>query len=139
MAETPDRDAIAKAMKDMDLCMMTTKGSDGTLTSRPMSNNAQVDWAGDNWFFSDGETRKVRELEADDSVTLDFQSRDTWISLQGHARLHRDKATFQEHWTKDLDRWFADGIDTPGLTLIQVSAERAEVWGRIGDGQVALK
>ena len=138
MADTPTRKDVAKAMRDMDLCFMSTHGADGTISSRPMSNNAQVDWDGDNWFFSQGDTRKVREMEADPAVTLDFQSRDSWITLQGEAELHRDKALFADHWTKDLDRWFQDGIDTPGLTLIQVRARLAEVNGRMGEGRVDL-
>lgn len=139
MADTPTRKDVAKAMRDMDLCFMSTHGGDGTISSRPMSNNAQVDWDGDNWFFSHGDTRKVRELEADPAVTLDFQSRDSWITLlQGEAELHRDKALFADHWTKDLDRWFQAGIDTSGLTLIQVRARLAEVNGRMGEGRVDL-
>ena len=112
MADTPTRKDVAKAVRDMDLCFMSTHGADGTISSRPMSNNAQVDWDGDNWFFSHGDTRKVRELEADPAVTLDFQSRDSWITLQGEAELHREKALFADHWTKDLDCWFQAGIDT---------------------------
>ncbi|WP_273500595.1 pyridoxamine 5'-phosphate oxidase family protein [Paracoccus sphaerophysae] len=138
MAGTPTRKDVAKAMRDMDLCFMSTHGADRTISSRPVSNNAQVDWDGDNWFFSHDDTRKVRELEADPAVTLDFQSRDGWITLQGDAELHRDKALFASHWTKDLDRWFQDGIDTPGLTLIQVRARLAEVNGRMGEGRVDL-
>lgn len=91
MADTPTRKDVAKAVRDMDLCFMSTHGADGTISSRPMSNNAQVDWDGDNWFFSHGDTRKVRELEADPAVTLDFQSRDSWITLQGKAELHRER------------------------------------------------
>ena len=105
-----------------------------------MSNNAQVDWDGDNWFFSNGDTRKVAQLRAHPAVTLDFQSKDTWISVRGQARLHRDdRALFEAHWTKDLDRWFEQGIDTPGLTLIEVVAEVAEVNGRPGEGTVDLR
>ena len=138
MADILTRKDVADAMRDMDLCFMSTHAEDGTISSRPMSNNAQVGWDGDNWFFSHGDTRKVRELEADPTVTLDFQSRDTWISLQGTAALHGDKALFEQHWTKELDRWFRDGIDTPGLTLIEVRARLAEVNGRIGEGRVDL-
>jgi hypothetical protein len=46
MAE-PTRDVLIAAMKQMDLCFMVTKDGSG-LCSRPMSNNAQVDWDGDN-------------------------------------------------------------------------------------------
>ncbi|GLS81300.1 pyridoxamine 5'-phosphate oxidase family protein [Paracoccus marinus] len=137
--DPPTRQELAKAMAGLDLCVMATL-DDGGLCSRPMSNNAQVDWDGDNWFFSNGDTRKVTQLEADPTVMLDFQSKDSWISLRGRALLHRDdKALFKQHWTKDLNRWFPDGIDTPGLTLIQVSAVEAETWGRVGNGVVDLE
>lgn len=137
--EPPTRKELARAMADMDLCIMVTREDDG-MCSRPMSNNAQVDWDGDNWFFSNGDTRKVAQLRAHPAVTLDFQSKDSWISLRGRATLHQgDKALFRQHWTKDLDRWFPEGIDTPGLTLIQVSAQEAEAWGRIGNGSIGLK
>lgn len=139
MSDDLTRKDVARAMRDMDLCFMASKAQDGGISSRAMSNNAQVDWDGDNWFFSNGDTRKIAELQADPAVTLSFQSKDTWIATQGKATLHPDDpALFREHWTKDLDRWFEDGIETPGLTLIQVRAERAEVNGRAGEGVVDL-
>lgn len=137
MAE-PTRDNLIETMKQMDLCFMVTKDGDG-LCSRPMSNNAQVDWDGDNWFFSHGDTRKVAQLEADPTVELTFNGDKDWVALRGKARLHRDdKALFEEHWTKDLDRWFEQGVDTPGLTLIQVTASEAELFGASGEGVVGL-
>lgn len=134
----PGKDDVIEIMKQMDLCFMATKDGD-RLCSRPMSNNAQVDWDGDNWFFTSGDTRKVRQLEADPTVMLDFSSDRDWVSLRGTARLHRDdKPLFEKHWSKDIDRWFPDGIDTPGLVLIQVSAQEAELFGASGEGIVAL-
>ena len=55
------------------------------------------------------------------------------------SKLHQDdKELFKKHWTDDLDQWFEQGIDTPGLTLIEVAASRAECWGKPGDGVVEL-
>ena len=31
-----------------------------------------------------------------------------FISLEGDAEIVRDTAKFEEHWTKDLDRWFEE-------------------------------
>lgn len=133
-----DRDQLVEAMKDMDICFMATKDGD-KLCSRPMSNNAQVDWDGNNWFFTNGDTRKVRQLNADPTVMLDFSGEKDWISLRGSAQLHRDdKPLFEKHWTKDIDKWFPEGVDTPGLVLIQVIAEEAELFGALGDGFVEL-
>ena len=134
----PSRDDVVDLMKKMDICFMATK--DGArLCSRPMSNNAQVDWDGDNWFFSNGDTRKVRQLEADPTVMLDFSGQKDWVSLRGSAELHRnDKALFEKHWSKDIDRWFPDGVDTPDLVLIQITASEAELFGATGEGIVDL-
>lgn len=130
--------AVVEAMKDMDLCFMVTKDGKG-LCSRPMSNNAQVDWDGDNWFFTDGDTRKVRQLEADKTVMLDFSGKKDWVSLRGTGKLHRDDPSlFEEHWTPDIEKWFPKGVETPGLVLIQVSAEEAELFGASGEGTLKL-
>ncbi|MDO5528777.1 MAG: pyridoxamine 5'-phosphate oxidase family protein [Paracoccus sp. (in: a-proteobacteria)] len=134
-----DKKDVVKAMAGLDLCFMSTRGAEGGISSRPMSNNGQVDWDGSNWFFSRGETRKVKEIEQDGAVELCFEGEGTWISLSGQGKLHRDdRELFEEHWTDGLDEWFEDGIDTPGLTLIEVVADRAEMWGKAGDGVVEL-
>lgn len=138
MTDQPTRETVASVMRDMDICFMVTKDGEG-FCSRPMSNNNDVDWDGDNWFFSNGDTRKVAQIEADPKVTLNFSGESDWVALQGSAKLHReDRALFEEHWVPDLERWFEQGVDTPGLTLIQVEAEQAELFGRSGNGIVSL-
>lgn len=39
---------IAEKMKDIDFCMLTTVTEGGQLSSRPMSNNRDVDYDGDS-------------------------------------------------------------------------------------------
>jgi general stress protein 26 len=39
---------------------------------------------------------------------------------------------------KDIDRWFEQGIDTPGLTLIKVTAERLHYWDGYDEGELEL-
>jgi len=38
-------------MRKLDFCMMTTQ-SDKGMRARPMSNNGEVEFDGDVWFFS---------------------------------------------------------------------------------------
>ena len=135
---------IGETMRDIDFCMMTTRRGDGGMTARPMSNNRDVDYDGDSFFFSDGNTDKIRELEADPHLTLAFQCKQgllgkpgAFIAVEGKAELIRDKSAFAEHWNKDLDRWFEDGIDTAGLTLIKVHADRIHWWDD-GEGELRL-
>src|SRR5690349_14476193 len=53
------RDTMAMTIKDLseklakiDFCMLTTNAAAGVLNSRPMSNNGDVEYDGDSWFFS---------------------------------------------------------------------------------------
>lgn len=50
----------------------------------------------------------------------------------------RDKAAFQQHWTSDLDDWFENGVNTPGIVLIKVKASRATYWKGREEGEVDL-
>jgi general stress protein 26 len=110
-----------------------------------MSNNRQVDFDGDSWFFTCDETGTVADIEGDPNVGLAYQAksgllgmRPFFLTIEGRAELIRDKARFAEHWTKDLDRWFKRGIDTPGLTLIKVAAERLHYWDGYDEGELEL-
>lgn len=42
---------VAAIMKNLDFCMMVTKDGRNTLHSRPISNNGEVEYDGDSWFF----------------------------------------------------------------------------------------
>lgn len=137
---------IAKAMRDIDFAMLSTHTADGAIGARPMSNNREVDYDGDSWFFADGTTRMVDDIAADPNVSLSYQGsagilgmRPFFIAIEGHAQLIRDTARFAEHWTKGLERWWPDGIDTPGLTLIKVTGQRAHYWDGEDDGELLLE
>ncbi len=62
---------IAQRMRDFDIAMLSTKTSGGEIASRPMSNNADVQYDGASCFFTYGASRTVRDIEADSRVSLD--------------------------------------------------------------------
>ena len=138
---------ISEAMKDIDFCMLTTVSTDG-LAARPMSNNREVEFDGDCFFFSDGSSRTVSDLENDATASLTFQGSGglmgvvgkpgIFIAIEGKGELIRDKQLFEQHWQDELKRWWPDGIDTPGLTLIKVHAERLHYWDGGEEGEVKL-
>ncbi len=137
---------LSETMRDIDFCMLSTRAENGALASRPMSNNREVDYDGDSFFFTTADTTMVHDIERDPEVGLAFQSRGGLLgtrpffaAVEGKADLIRDKARFEEHWTSDLDRWFEQGIDTPGLVLIQVEAERIHYWDGEDEGEVPLR
>ena len=130
---------VTKLMKDLDICMMVTQSKRGSLNSRPMSNNRDVKYKGDSYFFTYGDTRKVKDIEANPQVSLNFEGKkDLFISVSGKAKLIRSKARFAEHWVKSLDQWFPQGIDTPGMVLIHVKGNALHYWQREKEGKISL-
>ena len=137
---------LAEMMKDIDFAMLSTHTQGDAIAGRPMSNNRQVDYDGDNYFFALDETRVVSDITANPNVGLGFQSKSgllgmkpVFVSIEGKAELIQDKGVFAEHWTKDLEIWFKEGVDTPGLTLIKVRGVRAHYWDGQEEGEIVLK
>jgi general stress protein 26 len=131
---------LTKVMKDLDFCMMTTKGVRGRLHSRPMSNNRNVDWDGDTWFFSYADASQVKEIKRDKSVNLSYAVPDDilFVSLVGNAQIVKDDAKKKELWYDDLARWFPKGPEDKKVVLIKVEAKLAQYWGKEGDAELAL-
>lgn len=129
-----DLAAVAALMRDLDICMLTTRGADG-LAARPMSNNGQVEYDGETWFFARRDSAKVADIEADPSVTLGYiaSERATWIAIEGRAEIEDDAQQKRDRWFEELRRWFPDGPDDPEVVLIRATAERIRAWGREGD------
>jgi general stress protein 26 len=130
---------LAKTMRDIDICMLSTHTDGGAIAGRPMSNNQEVDYDGNSYYFTSEDTRTVDDIKRDPKVALAFQGAKAFlVAVEGKAELIRDKDAFREHWSPDIDKWFPDGIDTEGLVLIKVKAERAHYWDGEDEGEVSL-
>ena len=136
---------ISEKMRDIDFSMLSTRGADGAIASRPMSNNREVDYDGDSYFFTFDSAQMVADIARDARVGLTFQGkaglfgvRPFFVAIEGQAELIRDKSAFEAHWTSGLDRWFTQDVDTPGLTLIKVRADRVQYWDGEEEGEVKL-
>ena len=139
---------ISEAMRDIDFCMLVSRAEDGSLGGRPMSNNREVEYEGTSRFFTFDDTRMAQDIARDPSVGLTYQGKaglagvlgkpGLFVHVEGVARLVRDKARFAQHWVEGLDRWFEQGIDTPGLAMIEVAARRIHYWDGEEEGEVRL-
>jgi general stress protein 26 len=134
---------ISSQLKKIDFCMLSTNAVSGRISSRPMSNNGDVEYDGDSWFFSYEDTQKVAEIEAINDVSLTFTAPASllgkpgiFIAVEGVASLVREKAAFEAHWVPGLERWFPEGIDTPGIVLIKVHASKIEYWDGEENGEI---
>ena len=131
MADDDGVRKVAEIIKDIRICMLTTVDDDGHLVARPMAVQ-QVEFDGDVWFVSGGDTRKVEQIEHGARVNVAFASRDAWLSVAGNAELVHDEAKARELWNPALEAWFPDGPTTAGLTLVKIHADTAEYWDSPG-------
>lgn len=136
---------LSEAMSDIDFAMLSTRAPDGAITARPMSNNGDVDYDGDSFFFTLEDTEMVSDIEREPQVGLTFTGSKgllgkppVFIAVNGKAELIRDKAEFEAHWVEDLERWFEQGTDTPGLVLIKVHADVVHYWDGEDVGEVSV-
>ncbi len=135
---------LAEKMRDIDFAMLSTHTEGGAIAARPMSNNREVDYDGDSYYFTWANALMVRDIEADPQVSLSFLGssglfgmRPFFVAVEGNAEIIRDTAQFAEHWTGGLDRWFEQGPETPGVAMIRVRAARLHYWDGEEEGELS--
>ncbi len=136
---------VAKTLKDIDFVMLNTHTDGGQIAGRPMSNNRDVEYDGDSWFFVDEESRTFADVSANPKVTLSAQGSKgllgkppIFLSVEGEVEIVKDKAILAEHWNKDLERWWPEGPETPGVALLKVHATRIHYWDGEDEGEVPV-
>lgn len=128
--------------------MLVSRAADGSIGGRPMSNNREVEYEGTSRFFTCDDTRMTEDIARDAPGGLVYQGKagllgvvgkpGLFVHVEGEAKLVKDKAKFAKHWDKSLDRWFDQGVETPGLMLIEVEARRIHYWDGDDEGEVRL-
>lgn len=121
---------LRKIIQEIDLCMLTTIDGEGRLHSRPMSNNQEVEFDGDLWFFTYGSTPEVEEIRREPRVNVSFADTEgqRYVSLSGTAEVVRDREKMRELWRPHLKAWFPQGVEEPDIALLKVTAQHAEYW-----------
>jgi len=128
---------ISNKMKKLDICMMTTKSGRGTLSTRPMSNNGDVEYDGNSWFFSYEGSQKIKDIENSPQLTLSFIGKDGfYLCVKGTANLIRKRSILEDHWIPELKQWFSEGLDTEGIILIHVIASQVIYWDKNDGGEI---
>lgn len=140
---------ISEAMRDIDFCVLSSRAPDGSIGGRPMSNNRNVDYSGTSWFFTYANRKMIADIARDASIGLSYVGNPglkglvgapgIFIHIEGEARLIEDRQSFAEHWDKELDRWFPQGIETPGIVLVEVRAKRLHYWHDQDSAEVPLR
>lgn len=140
MAKKASIRRVAKLMRDLDFCMFTTLPARGGTRSRPMSNNREVEFDGDVWFFSSADSRKVRDIKSNPRVHLSYIDPGSWrfVSVSGKARIVRDVEKKRELWMKELEQWFEDGPESSAVVLIKVTPNAISYWTKRDAGEITI-
>ena len=128
--ELKAKEKLAKLVKNIDCCMLTTIDAEGELRSRPMSLNGNLDENGDLWFFTYGTSHKVFEATEHRQVNVSFSDikKNNYASISGKASLITDKDKIKDLWSEELKAWFPQGVDTPDIALLKIEGSKAEYW-----------
>jgi general stress protein 26 len=123
------RNKIVDLVGRAQSAMLTTMTRDGDHVSRPMAVQ-EAEFDGDLWFFAYDDSDKVGQIMAHPrvNVSLANDKKSEWTSIAGTAEIVHDRAKAEQLWSKPLETWFPDGLDTPGLALIKVHGDTAEYW-----------
>lgn len=141
--ETKNSEAAIKLREKIEkvkIAMLTTEEKDGHLRSRPM-HTTQADSSGILWFFTSDQSDKADVIEHKNRrVNLAYADADsdTYISVSGRAEIVEDKAKMHDLWNPALKGWFVKGLDTPDISLLKVTVDKAEYWDVTSNKMVQL-
>jgi len=130
---------IATKLANLDIALLTTRTGRGQLSTRPMSNNGDVSYDGNSYYFTFEQSRTVSDIGEDPHVSLSFTgAKGLYVTIVGTASLIRHKPTMQQHWVPSLNQWFPQGLDTPGVVLVRVQASRIKYWHGEDEGELHI-
>ena len=123
-----DKAKVWDLVKDMKIAMLTTL-SNGRMHARPMAS-VQKDFDGPLWFMSRADSLKIDEIEKDPKVLLVYAHAPAqhYVTINGTARVVRERAKIHELWSEADRVWFPQGPDDPAIALLAVDVEQAEYW-----------
>lgn len=108
--------------------MMGTYGDDGMHFS-PMSH-VDIDDLGSFWFFTSSESDAAFNIEHDPLISLTYahEADNTFLSIQGTARMNTNKVKMKELFNSFVKPWFPKGLDDPAISLLVVRPLEVEYW-----------
>ncbi len=70
------------------------------------------------------------DIRREPRVNLGYANTDdqTYLSLAGRARVSTDPAKMEELYNPALEAWFPQGLETPGIALLEIEATSAHYW-----------
>jgi len=131
---TADLRKLGELIDGIEVAMLTTHASDGSMVSRPLQT-LEFDHSGELVFFTGADSHKVDELRANPDVNIAYANprSQSYVSVRGTASIHRDRATIEELWSPVQKIFFPQGKDDPNLVVLRVRVRDAAYWESAGN------
>eukprot|EP01133_Synstelium_polycarpum_P001413 gene1413-1636_t len=99
---------ISPLIKGFKNCMITTRRSDGSLNSRMFTTQKRKNM-NELWFVCNHDST-LEDLQYDNNVSVSYYMNDTnqWVSLNGTARVSKDKSQIQQAYNNEWRSLFED-------------------------------
>jgi general stress protein 26 len=138
LTESEARNRVWELAEKINICMFITWDG-GRQRARPLAANVEPEQDA-IYFLTDVGGMKDDQIEEFPVVTLAFADTGSYkfVSITGTAKVTNDRAKISELWTPD-NKAFWDSKDDPGIRLITVTPEDAEVWDSPGKIVSAVK
>lgn len=143
---------LGELIESVEMAMLTTVDSDGHLRSRPMAT-ARIGDEGEIWFLTRLDSPKSEQIRKHEQVNIAYSDpkKDRFVSLSGKGEIIQDREKIHELWSPAIKSWFTQvpagstslsritHPDDPGLALIRVRIEQAEIWDHLSSRMVPLR
>lgn len=123
----PPRERFQDLLESFTTGMLVTTDENGMLVGRPM-NVATVDSDADVWFCTQVDSAKIDEILQNPEVVVVFQDAGRYLTLNGAAKVVKDRHKIAELWNETWRVWFPDGQSDPNLALLHVEATQGQYW-----------
>lgn len=133
------RREFERLLEGHDTAILTTRGRDGHLRSRPMVLR-QAPHGDELWFATAVGTQKIDDVSHESRVGVTLyggNGRSSYLSISGRAEVVRDRRRIRRLWDESWAAWFPDGPAQRDLVLIRVVPEHVE-WVRPEDGRLEV-
>ncbi len=108
------------------MAMLTTRGSDGSLLSRPMAP-LEMDAQGAFWFFTDWRHVELDHL-GDANLSFSDPAHGPCVSISGRSEIHVDRERIARLRSRSNRLADARGEEGWNLALLKFVSVRADVW-----------
>lgn len=127
---------MLKILKDLvcdmcgiDLCLFVIYIVYGYIVQWFMSNNGEVEYDGNLYFFIWKDLCIVYDIEKDVKVSFGFQGKGgLFVVVEGYVIVIEYCFIMQLYWMFDLDQWFEQGLEMLGICMIWVEVMCIVYW-----------